>query len=140
VTVSDEPHADGHEVDRGASPAAHLIEQLATRLGAKASVSAVYGEPIERDGVTVIPVARVSVGFGAGAGRGLRGPQTGEGGGGGGGATAVPFGYIEINEGTVVFKRILHPIFDVAVPVAIAMLGVAAKPLLRSLASSRRHS
>jgi uncharacterized spore protein YtfJ len=82
-------------------------------------------------------VARVSLGFGAGAGRGPQGAQTGEGGGGGGGAAAVPFGYIEIKDGTVVFKRILHPMFDVAVPVAIAVLGAAARPLLRNLATRR---
>jgi hypothetical protein len=67
-------------------------------------VSAVFGEPIERDGVTVIPVARVSLGFGVGAGTRQRESQIGDGGGGGGGAAAVPLGYIEIKDGTAQFK------------------------------------
>ena len=32
-----------------------LLERLADKLGARASVTAVYGEPITRDGITVIP-------------------------------------------------------------------------------------
>ncbi|MET9972827.1 hypothetical protein ABZZ80_44970, partial [Streptomyces sp. NPDC006356] len=37
-----------------------LLEHLADRLGGSASVTAVYGEPVTADGVTVIPVARVA--------------------------------------------------------------------------------
>jgi uncharacterized spore protein YtfJ len=139
MTTPDEPNSAGYEVGRGAPPAAHLIEQIAAKLGGKASVSAVYGEPIERDGVTVIPVARVSLGFGAGAGAGRGQGETGEGGGGGGGAAAVPLGYIEIKEGTVAFKRILHPLIDVALPVAIAVLAASSRPLLRSVFMGRRR-
>src|SRR3954452_22215097 len=69
------------------------MDRMASKLGGKASVSAVYGDPLERGGVTVIPVARVSLGFGVGAGRGHRDSRTDEGGGGGGGAAAVPVGH-----------------------------------------------
>src|SRR5436190_23956438 len=47
-----------------------FVERMAERVGAKASVRAVFGEPIERNGITIIPVARVRWGFGGGAGRG----------------------------------------------------------------------
>lgn len=49
----------------------------------------VYGEPVELDGVTLIPVALVQFGFGAG-----EGPTEGEfsGSGGGGGGISVPIG------------------------------------------------
>lgn len=128
------------QIERGGSPAAQIIGVIADKLGAKASVSAVYGAPIERDGVTVIPVARVSMGFGAGAGRQQQAAQAGDGGGGGGGAAAVPLGYIEIKDGVVTFRRILHPVVDVAVPLAVAMLGSVAPSLLRSLFTSRRRA
>ena len=57
-----------------------FVERMAERVGAKASVRAVFGDPIERNGITVIPVARVRWGFGGGAGRGPIpvGPGTGD--------------------------------------------------------------
>src|SRR5215213_5611875 len=45
-----------------------FIERMAERVGGKASVRAVFGDPIERDGITIIPVAKVRWGFGGGAG------------------------------------------------------------------------
>jgi uncharacterized spore protein YtfJ len=89
--------------------AAELMERLATKLGATTSVSAAFGDPIERQGVTIIPVATVAFGFGAGIGRSRKATETGEGGGGGGGASANPLGYIEIKDGTAAFKPIRDP-------------------------------
>ena len=51
----------------------------------------VLGEPIEKDGATVIPI--VSYGFGFGAG-GSKGGKTGDGGGTGGGGGIKPVGAI----------------------------------------------
>lgn len=133
VTNSEPDATVGPEIEQGSSPAAELVERIASKLGAKASVSAVYGEPIERDGVTIIPVARVSLGFGVGAGSGQHETQIGQGGGGGGGAVAVPVGYIEIKDGNAAFKRVLDPLLDIALPLAIALLGSAAPQLLRRL-------
>ena len=53
-----------------ADPFGDGFSRLAERLGASASASSVFGEPVERDGVTVIPVARVRWGVGGGSGRG----------------------------------------------------------------------
>ncbi|HEY1115108.1 MAG TPA: hypothetical protein VGE66_16170 [Chitinophagaceae bacterium] len=39
---------------------ANFVENVATRLGQSASVKNVYGEPIVRDGRTILPVARVA--------------------------------------------------------------------------------
>src|SRR5712691_3374025 len=87
-----------------------FLERLAERLGGKASVAAVYGTPVERDGVTVIPVAKVRWGFGGGSGRGRnrQDDATGEGSGagGGGGVAASPLGYIELAGGKTEFRRI----------------------------------
>ena len=45
------------------------------------TVKRVYGEPYERNGVTVIPAAAVGGGGGGGSGEGAEGGQTGAGGG-----------------------------------------------------------
>ena len=63
------------------------VEELDKLLNAKN----VLGEPIERDGTTVIPI--VSYGFGFGAG-GSKGGKTGEGSGTGGGGGIKPVGAI----------------------------------------------
>ena len=112
-----------------------FVSAMASRIGMRASASAVFGEAVTRDGVTVIPVAKVRWGFGGGAGSGGdRGPDgagdTGEGSGGGGGVMASPLGYIEIRDGEAVFRRIK----DVTsyVPIILAAT-VAAWVSLRSL-------
>ena len=43
-----------------------FLTNIAEKLGAAAKVSLVFGEPVERDGVTVIPVAKSRWGFGGG--------------------------------------------------------------------------
>lgn len=62
------------------------------------TVKRVFGEAYERDGVTVIPVARVSGGGGGGEG-GER--ETSQGGGGGFGLRAEPAGVYVIKDGGV---------------------------------------
>lgn len=111
-----------------------FIERLANRVGLQAGANAVFGDPVEREGVTVIPVAKVRWGFGGGSGRGIEeGSETGEigeGSGGGGGVAASPLGFIEIRDGRAEFKRAHDPVS--AVPVIIAS-GVAAWMCLRGL-------
>jgi len=80
-----------------------FVERIAELVQLHANAKQVYGEPVERDGTTIIPVARVQWGFGGGGlGRG-----EGERGGGGGGARAVPIGYIELRDGTSHFRPIV---------------------------------
>jgi uncharacterized spore protein YtfJ len=69
------------------------------------TVKRVFGEPYERNGVTLIPVASIRGGAGAGRGEGAGGPQdapqaTGSGSGGGFGLTAKPAGVYVIENGT----------------------------------------
>ncbi|MBC2901565.1 spore germination protein GerW family protein [Streptomyces cupreus] len=111
----------------------NLLERLAEKLGGRASVTAVYGEPITADGVTVIPVAEVGFGFGGGAGREVGATKTGEGGGGGGGAGARPLGYIEIRDGAATYRPIRDPWRDVVLPLAALIVGSAMPKLIRSL-------
>ena len=92
---------------------ASFVERLGERVGVRAQARAAFGDPVERDGVTVIPVARVRWGFGGGAGSGGKEgdveTERGQGAGGGGGGTASPLGYIEISGGRAEFHRIKDP-------------------------------
>jgi uncharacterized spore protein YtfJ len=103
-----------------------FVERVAERLGMHASAKAVYGDAVEQEGVTVIPVAKVRFGFGGGSGRkdGKRGK------GGGGGLQAAPLGYIEIKDGETQFKPIHDP---VSVAALVAAGGFAGFMVLRSL-------
>lgn len=47
-----------------------LVERLAQLLSTSVTAQTVYGTPVERDGITVIPVARAAYGFGGGSGTG----------------------------------------------------------------------
>jgi len=124
-----------------------FVERMAERVGAKASVRAVFGDPIERHGITIVPVARVRWGFGGGAGRGplAMGPGTGEqpggsttfdeglsgmGTGGGGGVTADPVGYLEIGPDGAVFRPIISPMPS---PGFLLAAGASAAILLRAV-------
>lgn len=89
---------------------ASLVQQIPLHANAKQ----VYGEPVERDGTTIIPVARVQWGFGGG---GLGRTPLAQG-GGGGGARAYPVGYIALRDGRADF----HPISD---PTSVAALAAA---------------
>ena len=133
----------------GGSAIDGFVERMAERVGAKANVRAVFGDPIERDGITVIPVARVRWGFGGGAGRGpiAVGPgiddqgaptertidegMSGAGSGGGGGATAEPVGYLEIGPDGATFRSIT-PVMPS--PGFLLAAGVTAALVLRALA------
>src|SRR5262249_29221556 len=59
-----------------------LLQTLSDRIAASASIKNVYGEPVTVGNRTVIPVARVTLGFGGGAGE-EKGAKEGHGGGGG---------------------------------------------------------
>jgi uncharacterized spore protein YtfJ len=63
------------------------------------TVRRVFGEAIERDGVTVVPVIRFAAGGGAGRGDGRRDGSSGS--GGGYGLKAIPAGVFVIRDGVV---------------------------------------
>jgi uncharacterized spore protein YtfJ len=119
-------------------PLDRLIEALVDRFGGRTGVHTVYGDPVERDQVTVIPVARVRWMAGAGAGSGgapagkggARNGAEGEGAGGGGGIIGDPVGYIEIRSSGATFQ----PIRGVPNPLAILAVGVSLALVIRALA------
>lgn len=77
--------------------AADFMQRLGERVGLSARASAVFGDPVVRDGVTVIPVAKTTWGFGGGSGSGS-GEAGNIGSGGGGGGIVSPIGFIEVGE------------------------------------------
>lgn len=85
---------------------AALLERLASQIGASASAKAVFGDPIERDGHTVVPVAQSMWGTGAGTGES---ETEGRGSGGGGGAMTRPVGYIEISDAGATYVSLTRP-------------------------------
>jgi uncharacterized spore protein YtfJ len=103
-----------------------LLEQIGQTVGQKANVSSVFGEPIEREGLTVIPVAKARFGFGGGSGS-REGDEGG--GGGGGGALVSPIGYIELHDGSAEFRRISTPMDFLALVAAASVIAVAVKRL-----------
>ena len=80
-----------------------FIESLAERFHSSATVSAVFGEPVQAEGRVIIPVARIAYGLGAGSGktrlrdRGARIKKKPAGQGGGGGVAVIPVGVFEVD-------------------------------------------
>ena len=70
------------------------------------TVKRVYGEPYEKDGLTVIPAAAVKGGAGGGSGQDDKGQ---EGGGGGFGVNGRPAGAFVIKDGQVNWRPALDP-------------------------------
>ncbi|HVP62660.1 MAG TPA: GerW family sporulation protein [Myxococcaceae bacterium] len=87
------------------------LERLAGTVGSSVQAQAVYGQAVERDGVTVIPVARVVYGFGGGGGT-RPGPDAQSEEGGGGGAQVQPVGFISVRGGSAEFRSIPDPSAD----------------------------
>ena len=79
-----------------------FISTMAEKLGAAARAATIFGDAVERDGITVIPVAKARWGFGGGAGH----RKDEDGAGGGGGAQVTPVGFIEMKNGEAEFRPI----------------------------------
>jgi uncharacterized spore protein YtfJ len=105
------------------------IEETIAKARDAITVKRVYGDPFERDGVTVIPAAAVAGGGGGGSGEDEKGST---GGGTGFGLKARPVGAYVIDNGTVRWE----PAIDIERIVAVTM--VAATVIAVVWAVSRR--
>jgi hypothetical protein len=115
-------------------PTERFLENLADRIGARAGVEAVFGEPLQRGDLTVVPVARVRWFFAGGSGAGgdpAGGGATGSGSGGGGGVAADAVGHLEIRPSGATFEPIVQPYPS---PVFLLAAGIAAALILRAVA------
>ncbi len=105
-----------------------MLEEMLSRIGQvheRATVRTVFGDPLQVDGRTIIPVARVQYGFGFGAGRSSEKEkeeeESGEGGGGGAGVSIRPVAVLEISGQDTKVK----PIIDVTRLALAGMMLVA---------------
>ena len=126
MTTPEDQAREAAEHDYGSQ----LLERLVSQVGGHARVQAVFGDPVERDGVTVVPVARVRWGVGGGGGS----APDGAGSGGGGGVAADPIGFIELTSAGATFRPIAR-LFGAPTILAVA---IAAAAVLRATARLRR--
>ena len=106
----------------------HTIEQARDAL----TVKRVFGDPYEKDGVTVIPAARVQGGAGGGSGEGPEGQGSGS--GSGFGLNARPVGAYVIRGNDVEWR----PAIDInRIVVGAQLLALVALLVARSIAKAR---
>jgi len=75
------------------------IRDVVDQLTESGNARTVYGDPVEREGRTVVPVARIGYGFGGGFGQGDGElDEGGSGGGIGAGLSARPVGALEVTD------------------------------------------
>ena len=115
--MSEKENAQMTEAEKEMTNPVRVIESTMRKLIDAADVQNVYGEPIEKNGIVVVPAAEVmtSMGFGSGSGQDSgdgedgRQPSGGSGGGGGGHTFSRPVAVIIIKEDCV---RV-EPVVDV---------------------------
>lgn len=92
-------------------------------------VHAAYGEPLELDGTTIVPVAVVAYGFAAGENDDS---STKEGAGAGGGGYAAPLGAYVTRDGYTRFEPNVIALLAVAIPF-VCVAGRALARVVRAL-------
>jgi uncharacterized spore protein YtfJ len=111
------------------------VQEIAAELRNELTVSRVFGEPVERGGVTVLPVAAVRGGAGGGESEGGDG-RTPAGSGGGVGFEARPLGVYVISGDRVVWQ----PAVDVTrIAIGGQIVGFTGLLLLRSIIKRRKR-
>jgi uncharacterized spore protein YtfJ len=101
------------------------------------TVKRVFGEPYEKNGVTMIPVARVQGGAGGGGGEGPGGE--GKGSGGGFGLSARPVGAFQLRGDELVWKPAIDPnriILGAQIVAIVALLTI--RTAIKARSKSRR--
>jgi uncharacterized spore protein YtfJ len=85
------------------------------------TVRRVYGDPIERDGILIIPAAAVAGGAGGGGGTDVAGNN---GGGSGFGLKARPVGAFVVRDGDVRWEPVVDPVRQAELAVIATVLGL----------------
>ena len=117
----------------------NFLERLANRIGGSVRVTTIFGEPVVKDGVTVIPVARARWGFGGGSSSEghTSENQKGEGTGGGGGVKVSPAGYVEVKNGRARFHPIYNPAMVTQIIIASGVVAVLLVQAVRGLIAKK---
>jgi uncharacterized spore protein YtfJ len=113
------------------------VQELMAKVQDSASVKRVFGEPYEKDGVALIPVAKVGGGGGGGGGEGEGDEGKGSGWGGGGGFGGAPVGAFVIRKGKVQWR----PAVDVtSIMLRAQAVLIVALLTLRAIEKARARS
>ena len=92
------------------SPMSELMRVSMTKIKEMVDVNTVVGEPITTpDGITLIPVSKISVGFGSGGSDLPTKNRATFGGGSGAGIRIEPIGFLIVKDGNVRMLNILPP-------------------------------
>lgn len=82
------------------TPLNDLMRSAMEKVREMADTNAIVGQPITTpDGVTLIPISKVSLGFGCGGGDYGKGPKENFGGGSGAGVSIAPVAFLVIKDG-----------------------------------------
>lgn len=112
----------------------NITKQIADTV-TQTGVNTAYGEAVEVDGTTIMPVAVGGYMFGAGeGGGGSDGTIAGEGSGGGGGGMALPIGAYVTRDGHTRFEPNIIALLTVGVP----FVWVAGRALARVIRALKR--
>ena len=91
----------------------NMLESTIAKIREMVDVNSVIGEPITAEGVTIIPISKVSVGFGGGGSdyvsRNLNKQENPFGGGAGGGVKVTPVAFLTIKDGSVRMLPVAAP-------------------------------
>ena len=109
------------------------VQDILSQAGDRISAKRVFGEPYEKNGVTVIPAAKVQ--GGAGGGSGSQGEETGD--GGGFGVNSRPVGAFLIRGEEVTWQ----PAIDVnRIILGAQIVGIVALLVIRSIVKARSRT
>jgi uncharacterized spore protein YtfJ len=109
------------------------VDEVMAKLRESIDIRVVFGEPYERDGLTILPVARVIGGGGGGAG------AEGDGSGGGFGFVAEPVGVYVVSDGRVRWEPAVNVNRIVVGGIAVAIVAVLTVPrMLKQIRKMQR--
>ena len=88
----------------------NMLENTIAKIREMVDVNSVIGDPITTpDGVTIIPVSKVSVGFGGGGSDYAKSTKDAFGGGAGGGVKVTPICFLIVKDGAVRMMPVAAP-------------------------------
>ena len=88
----------------------NMLENTISKIREMVDVNSVIGNPITTpDGVTIIPVSKVSVGFGGGGSDYAKSSKDAFGGGAGGGVKVTPICFLIVKDGAVRMMPVAAP-------------------------------